>query len=762
MAVRRVALIYDHRARPYGAGAYCRGALGELAEVEHFLPDELNRIPRRGFDLYLNVDDGLDYTLPPGLGPTAWWAVDTHRDYERCLHKSAGVDFVFAAQRDGAERLKADGVDSAAWLPLACDPRLHARQGLKERYDVAFVGPLPPGPRAELVETIRARWPKAFVGQRHFDESARVYSQSRVVFNRSLKNDVNMRVFEALASGSLLVTNDLEENGLNELFVPGVHLATYREPDELIATIERYLADDAERRLVGARGRQEALANHTYRRRMEDVLSAVAGEPPGLLPRGGAAPRPRPVRWGRDPSYFGQVRPEVAALVPESAATILDVGCGAGGLGAFLKERQECEVVGIEVDGAAAEAAKGALDRVLEGDVERLEPDFGPARFDAVVCADVLEHLREPAALLRRARHWLKPGGVLALSVPNARHRSVAGALLAGNWTYGATPLPDRGQWQFFTRREVEKLLFRAGFAVRELRFAPGDDDGDWLNNGRPATADVGPVRLTGLSQTEAEEFHAARYLIAAVPADLPERPTTSVVVVTRDRLDAVRRCVDGLLRLTDEPTELIFVDNGSVDGTPDFLATVPGAVVIRNAEDAGFAAAANRGLRAASGRFLMLLDDGAVVTTGWLERLHRAFDRGPGVGLVGPGSNGAGGAQWVPAGYRGAGDLDGFAWDWGRTYDGLSEPVDRLDPFCLMVRREAFDAAGPLDEGADAPRAVDDYCRRSRAAGWGAAVARDAFVHLPAPPPRGAGPSGADALLQLGSKDLARPAAGP
>ena len=58
---------------------------------------------------------------------------------------------------------------------------------------------------------------------------ARVYSASRVVFNRSIRNDVNMRVFEALACGSLLVTNDLAENGQDELFQDRVHLATYRE-----------------------------------------------------------------------------------------------------------------------------------------------------------------------------------------------------------------------------------------------------------------------------------------------------------------------------------------------------------------------------------------------------------------------------------------------------------------------------------------------------------------------------------------------------
>ena len=67
---------------------------------------------------------------------------------------------------------------------------------------------------------------------------ARIYSASRVVFNRSIRNDVNYdRVFEAAACGSLLVTNDLAENGQDAHFQDGVHLATYREAGEMVETI---------------------------------------------------------------------------------------------------------------------------------------------------------------------------------------------------------------------------------------------------------------------------------------------------------------------------------------------------------------------------------------------------------------------------------------------------------------------------------------------------------------------------------------------
>jgi spore maturation protein CgeB len=158
-------------------------------------------------------------------------------DFPARFERSVACDLVFAAQRDGAERLRQAGIDSAVWLPLACDPEIHRRHEAPKEYDFAFVGNVVPGPRAELLEVLKSRYPSHFVGNAYLDEMARIYSASRIIFNRSVRNDVNMRVFEAAACGSLLVTNDLGENGQEELFRDGVHLVTYRDADELLAKI---------------------------------------------------------------------------------------------------------------------------------------------------------------------------------------------------------------------------------------------------------------------------------------------------------------------------------------------------------------------------------------------------------------------------------------------------------------------------------------------------------------------------------------------
>ncbi len=155
MSIRRVAVIFDDQVRPDTTGVYCRRALGQLVEVEHFLPAELARVPREEFDLYLFIDDGLDYALRSDLHPSAWWAIDTHLNLDWCQARAGSFDFVFTAQRDGAELLRRGGHATATWLPLACDPEFHRKYDGPKQYDIAFVGHLFPGPRADLVELIR-------------------------------------------------------------------------------------------------------------------------------------------------------------------------------------------------------------------------------------------------------------------------------------------------------------------------------------------------------------------------------------------------------------------------------------------------------------------------------------------------------------------------------------------------------------------------------------------------------------------------------
>ena len=295
----------------------------------------------------------------------------------------------------------------------------------------------------------------------------------------------------------------------------------------------------------------------------------------------------------------------------------------------------------------------------------QLDPPFPSGRFDAIVCGDILEHLRDPDRLLRQARTWLTPDGTLVASIPNVRHHSVVRSVLEGNWTYESAGLLDRTHLRFFTRREIEKLFFRAGFAIDEMRSVIGPGDRDAVDHLRGAVQ-VGRLAIGGLSEREAAEFYAYQYLVRARPAAVPDFGMTSIVIVTHNQLEYTRQCLDSINRLTDEAYELIVVDNGSSDGTVEYLRSLADVRLIVNDANRGFPAAANQGMAVATGRQILLLNNDVVVTTGWLFRLLRALHGDPAIGLVGPCSNFVSGPQQVETRYDSLADLDGFAWDWG------------------------------------------------------------------------------------------------
>jgi methionine biosynthesis protein MetW len=207
---------------------------------------------------------------------------------------------------------------------------------------------------------------------------------------------------------------------------------------------------------------------------------------------------------------YESLRPEVAELVPRGARRVLDLGCASGALGAELRARQGAEVVGVEVDPAYAEAAAARLDRVVEGDVEELAAAGeleSLGRFDCLVAADVLEHLRDPWGALRAVVELLEPGGVAVVSLPNVRFWPVLWSLAArGRWDRRAQGVCDRDHLRWFTLRDARELLADAGLepTAVEPRYRWGYD---------PRRGD----RLAPLmGRTPLRGFFAYQYVIAA------------------------------------------------------------------------------------------------------------------------------------------------------------------------------------------------------------------------------------------------------
>jgi 2-polyprenyl-3-methyl-5-hydroxy-6-metoxy-1,4-benzoquinol methylase len=167
-------------------------------------------------------------------------------------------------------------------------------------------------------------------------------------------------------------------------------------------------------------------------------------------------------------TYYENPRSEMLPFVPADTGTVLDIGCGAGAFAGKLKERDGApEIWGIEMDPAAAARAGDTVDRVLVGNALEIVPGLPEAHFDCVVMNDILEHLEDPAALLKGLRPALKPGAVLTASIPNVRYFfNVADLALHGRWDYTDEGILDRTHLRFFTRSSMVRLFEEAGYEV--------------------------------------------------------------------------------------------------------------------------------------------------------------------------------------------------------------------------------------------------------------------------------------------------------
>ena len=176
-----------------------------------------------------------------------------------------------------------------------------------------------------------------------------------------------------------------------------------------------------------------------------------------------------------DPS--DEERPELTRRLPPGTSRILDVGCGAGaGIAAAKARNPAWTVTGIEKDPRLASLARQRCDRVLEGDLARVMADLEKAgeQFDALVFADVLEHVEDPIAALALGRRVAAPGSRLVVSVPNVGHLSVVRDLVLGRFDPVPAGLTDAGHLRWFTRAFLADALAESGWRAEAIESEPG------------------------------------------------------------------------------------------------------------------------------------------------------------------------------------------------------------------------------------------------------------------------------------------------
>jgi GT2 family glycosyltransferase/glycosyltransferase involved in cell wall biosynthesis len=250
--------------------------------------------------------------------------------------------------------------------------------------------------------------------------------------------------------------------------------------------------------------------------------------------------------------------------------------------------------------------------------------------------------------------------------------------------------------------------------------------------DGRDPLSPPCPLDVRGMLCAEGEEQE-------------PGRPSVDVVVCVHDALEELRLCLWSLLAKSGRRLRLILVDDGSDEATARFVRAFadrhPAVTLIHREPPHGYTLAANRGLEASSGDYVVLLNSDTVLSAGWLDRVLDYGEAHPEVGVLGPLSNAAT-HQSVPHA------KDGGAWavntlpDW-LTVDGMGLLLTRgaphsdirlpfLNGFCYILKRAVIDAIGQFDEERFATGYCEenDYSHRAREAGFELAVLDDVYVY--------------------------------
>jgi len=310
-------IYYDNRlGRNDGPPLYYYNAMKNKLkwDIVHLIPqgNTLKDVGPVDFHWWIDWgEDALQYPeweIPKDGGKTIYVASDTHLDNGYRLKKAEKFDYVFFNQKSAVEQYVKgqslpfvkqgkiiDGVyrmtnrpQAVSWLPHAFEPQAYPNQETLKKYDVGFIGHMQQDApnyngmsRVQALDRLFKEFPNFFYGSRHpafpgknlFEDAARRFSESKIVFNISIRDDINMRVFEVLGTGSFLLTNWLPT--LEELFENGVDLVTYKSYDEMIEKAKYYLENDEEREKIALNGYLKNIKNNLYTHRIEKIKSIV-------------------------------------------------------------------------------------------------------------------------------------------------------------------------------------------------------------------------------------------------------------------------------------------------------------------------------------------------------------------------------------------------------------------------------------------------------------------------------------------------------
>jgi hypothetical protein len=329
MKKTRVAIYYHNYLRNDGPPLYYFNVLKNQLKLEtyHLVPEgDTRRFGKMDYHFWVDygedsfIPDAGKWQIPDDGGKKIYVASDTHLDKTGYrFAKAKQFDYVFFNQKhavreylnilgqnmpktvDNIEQgwaVMSEGktLQRVFYLPHAAEPKAYPKFSIVKKYDLCFIGHIQENqvgngvnlPRIDVLDYMFKRFPNFYFGTRNpawpeknmFEDAAKKFCQSKIVLNISIGNDVNMRFFETLSTGSFLLTNkipelkNLEARGL----IDGIHYVSYSNLIDAQRLAEYYIEHDNEREKIAKAGHKAFTKGHTYKHRLEEILRIVGGD----------------------------------------------------------------------------------------------------------------------------------------------------------------------------------------------------------------------------------------------------------------------------------------------------------------------------------------------------------------------------------------------------------------------------------------------------------------------------------------------------
>ncbi|PXF59231.1 MAG: hypothetical protein C4B58_03690 [Deltaproteobacteria bacterium] len=455
------------------------------------------------------------------------------------------------------------------------------------------------------------------------------------------------------------------------------------------------------------------------------------------------------------------------------SSRILELGVATGYFSRFLQKQLECVVDGVEIDPVMAEESKPWCRKLLVGDLEQvcLSEHFPRKSYDHVVCADVLEHLRYPAYVLKQLPDLLNRNGNVLISIPNIAYAGLILELISGGFSYRDEGLLDRTHLRFFTKTSFLDLLQTLSYTIVEVdmvhlpfemsEFASIVEKADPVLREKLIalpdsdvyqyiiTAKAGDtIRVKGNGAGIKQEKNATSKS-SSDPDKLRLAPggwdsgigVVDIIVPVYGGLQETRQCLDSALSNPQKtPFELVVIDDASPDHALkayiEHLAEAGSITLLRNKNNIGFTGTVNRGMTLHPDRDVVLLNSDTEVANDWLDRIRRCALSDPKISTVTPFSNNATICSYpvfcqensLPQGWD-IGSLDRL---FSGTNSGAIIDIPTAVGFCMYIKRPCLDQLGLFDEKSFGLGygEENDFCMKAAKVGWRHVLCGDTFVY--------------------------------